>query len=124
VHRCAARRLVIIAVAMLAAASACLAQDDFPLVGTYTENEPCKPESSDPKVSKVKITPTEIDSVFGLCSILQKKREGSTFSVHVTCKGAGGAQMLGDVTFTMRDDKTIDFADQDQTYKAVLHKCP
>jgi hypothetical protein len=109
---------------MPATASPCLAQDDFPLVGTYTENAPCKPESSDPNVSKVKITPTEIDSVFGLCTILQTKREGNTFAVHVDCKGAGGTQMLGDVSFTIRDDKTIDFSDQDQTYKAVLHKCP
>ena len=113
-----------VALAMLATVSTCLAEDDFPLVGTYTENEPCKPESTDPNVSRVKITPTEIDSVFGLCTILQKKHEGNTFAVHVDCKGAGGAQMLGDVTFTMRDDNTIDFADQDQTYKAVLHKCP
>ena len=33
-------------------------------------------------------------------------------------------QMLGDVIFTPREDKTIDFSDQDQTYKAVLHRCP
>ena len=96
--------------------------DEFPLVGTYTENEPC--QVADVSVSRVRISPTEIDSVFGLCTILQKKHEGNTFAVHVDCKGAGGAQMLGDVTFTMRDDNTIDFADQDQTYKAVLHKCP
>ena len=25
---------------------------------------------------------------------------------------------------TPRDDKTIDFSDQDQTYKATLYKCP
>ena len=123
-HGRALRSSSMVALAMLAAISTCLAEDDFPLVGTYTENEPCKPESTDPNVSRVKITPTEIDSVFGLCTILQKKREGDTFAVHVDCKGAGGAQMLGDVTFTMRDDNTIDFADQDQTYKAVLHKCP
>jgi hypothetical protein len=32
--------------------------------------------------------------------------------------------MLGDINFSLRDDKTVDFADQDQTYKAVLYKCP
>jgi hypothetical protein len=32
--------------------------------------------------------------------------------------------MLGDVTFTPREDKTIDFSDQDQTYKAQLYKFP
>jgi hypothetical protein len=124
VHRRAVRGSIIVALAMLATASISSGEDEFPLVGTYTENEPCKPESADPKVSRVKITPTQIDSVFGLCTILQNKREGNTFAVHVDCKGAGGSQMLGDVTFTMRDDNTVDFSDQDQTYKAVLHKCP
>jgi hypothetical protein len=73
----------------------------------------------------VKITPRDIDSVFGLCAILSKKREGATFVVHVECKGPGGSQMLSDVTFTPREDKTNDFSDQDQTCcKAVLHRCP
>ena len=96
--------------------------DDFPLVGTYTENEPC--QVADVSVSRVRISPTEIDSVFGLCSILDIKHEGNTFRVHVECKGAGGSQMLGDVSFTQRDDNVLDFSDQDQTYKAVLYKCP
>ncbi len=123
-HKCAGGGLSIVAVAIVATASICWAQDDFPLVGTYTENEPCKPGNSDPNISRVTITPTEIDSVFGLCTILQKKREGNTFAVHVDCKGAGGSQMLGDVTFTIHEDTTVDFSDQDQTYKAVLYKCP
>jgi hypothetical protein len=116
--------LSIVALATLATASISLSEDEFPLVGTYTENQPCKADSSDPNVSRVKITPSEIDSVFGLCAILEKKREGNTFAIHVDCKGPGGSQMLGDVNFTVREDKTIDFSDQDQTYKAVLYKCP
>jgi hypothetical protein len=99
-----------------------LAADDFPLIGTYTENEPC--EGAGGNVSRVKISPTEIDSVFGLCSILDIKHAGDTYRIHVECKGAGGTQMLGDVSFTLRDDKTVDFSDQDQTYKSVLYKCP
>ena len=98
--------------------------DDFPLVGTYTENEPCKTDASAADVPRVKITQTEIDSALGLCTILQSKREGNTISVHVECKGPGGSPMLGDVNFVLRDNNTIDFSDQDQTYKAVLHKCP
>ena len=35
-----------------------------------------------------------------------------------------GNQMLGDVNFTPRDDKTVDFSDFNQTYKATLYKCP
>ena len=111
-------------VALATLATPVLGEDDFPLVGTYTENQACKGDSSDGDVSRVKITPRDIDSVFGLCTILSKKRQGNTFAVHVECKGPGGSQMLGDVNFTLRDDNTIDFSDQDQTYKAVLHRCP
>jgi hypothetical protein len=114
--------LTIAALATLA--TPLLGEDDFPLVGTYTENQACKGDGSDSGVSRVKITARDIDSVFGLCTILSRKREGATFAVHVECRGPGGSQMLGDVNFTPRDDKTVDFSDQDQTYKAVLYKCP
>ena len=118
----AARVLGVIALAALGTAAP--GEEDFPIVGTYTENQVCKGDGSDSGVSRVKITLEDIDSVFGLCTILNKKREGVTFAVHVECKGPGGSQMVGDVNFTLRDDKTIDFSDQDQTYKAVLHRCP
>ena len=116
----AATALSIVALATLA--TPVLGEDDFPLVGTYTENQACA--GADATVSRVKITLKDIDSVFGLCTILSRKREGATFAVHVECKGPGGSQMLGDVNFTPREDKAIDFSDQDQTYKAVLYKCP
>jgi hypothetical protein len=122
VIKVAARVLGVIALAALGTAAP--GEEDFPLVGTYTENQVCKGDGSDSGVSRVKITLEDIDSVFGLCTILNKKREGATFAVHVECKGPGGSQMVGDVNFTLRDDKTIDFSDQDQTYKAVLHRCP
>ena len=114
--------LNIVAIASLA--MPVLAEDDFPIVGTYTENQPCKGDASDPNASRVKISPRDIDSVFGLCTIVNRTRDGNTFAVHVECKGPGGSQMLGDINFTLRADKTIDFSDQDKTYKAVLHKCP
>lgn len=120
-HRAAVAVLSILGFGAVVAASISSA-DDFPLVGTYTENEPC--EGAGASVSRVKISPTEIDSAFGLCSILDFKHDGKTFRVHVECKGAGGSQMLGDVSFTRRNDKILDFSDQDQTYKTVLYKCP
>ena len=113
-----------LALAMLTTGSPSLSEEAFPLVGTYTENEPCKPDSSNPNVSRVTITTGEIDSAIGICKILDVKREGEKFAVHVDCKDPTGSQLLGDVTFTVHDDKTIDFSDQDQTYKAVLYKCP
>ena len=114
--------LSIVAIASLA--MPVLAEDDFPIVGTYTENQPCKGDASDANTSRVKISPRDIDSVFGLCTIVNRTRDGNTFAVHVECKGPGGSQMLGDINFTLRADKTIDFSDQDKTYKAVLYRCP
>ena len=96
----AATALSVVALATLA--TPVLGEDDFPLVGTYTENQPCKGDVRT-RVSRVKITGRDIDSVFGLCTILSSKREGDTFAVHVECKGPGGSQMLGDVNFTLRD---------------------
>jgi hypothetical protein len=122
VMKLAGRLLSIVVLAVLA--SQVQAEDDFPIVGTYTENQVCKPDGSDPGVSRVKITRRDIDSVFGLCTILSRKRQGATYVVHVECKSPSGSQMLGDVNFTPREDKAIDFSDQDQTYKAVLYKCP
>jgi hypothetical protein len=120
VFKALVRTLGIVALATVAAPVQ--GEDDFPLVGTYTENQACA--GADATVSRVKITLKDIDSVFGLCTILDKKREGNTFAIHVECKGPGGSQMLGDINFTLREDKTIDFSDQDQTYKAVLFRCP
>ena len=116
--------LGMLALAMPGTSSTVLGEDDFPLVGTYTENQACKGDASDASASKVKITLRDIDSAFGLCTILERKRDGNSFAVHVECKGPGGNQMIGDVDFTLREDKTIAFSDRDQTYKAVLHKCP
>jgi hypothetical protein len=124
VFKARTRLFGIAALATAALAAPASGENDFPLVGTYTENQPCKADGPDANVARVKITAKEIDSAFGLCTILEKKREGNTFSVHVQCHGAGGSEMLGDVNFTLREDKTVDFADQDKTYQAVLHKCP
>ncbi len=118
----AARVLSIVAV--VAIGTSVQARDEFPIVGTYTENRICKDDGSDGNVARVRITASNIDSEFGLCTILNRKRHGNTFAVHVECKGPGGSQLMGDVSFTLRDDQTIDFSDQDKTYKAVLHKCP
>ena len=58
----AVRVLTIAALATLA--TPLLGEEDFPLVGTYTENQVCKGDGSDSGVSRVKITARDIDSVF------------------------------------------------------------
>ena len=66
----AARVLGVVALASLATPA--VGEDDFPLVGTYTENQACKADSADSNVSRVKITPRDFESVFGLCTILNR----------------------------------------------------
>ena len=117
-----AKMLGIIALGMFA--STVLGADEFPLVGTYTEDQVCRADSPDSGVPRVKITVRHIDSRFGLCTILSTKRVGATFALHVECEGSGGSRMMGDINFTPRDDKTFDFWDQDGAYTATLYKCP
>jgi len=109
-------------VALASCATQVVGEDDFPIIGAYTENTPCT--SDEPNAARVTITAREIDSAFGLCTILSRHREGAAFAVRVQCKSPDGTQMLGDVNFKPRDDKTIDFSDLHQTYKATLYKCP
>jgi hypothetical protein len=97
--------------------------DDFPLVGNYTQNVACKGDGSDQAIAKVTISPQEIISNVGVCTILDKKTNGPSISAHVECKFAGGP-LIGDITFTPKPDNTIEFIDRDMTYKAVLYRCP
>ena len=112
-----------VALGVSAGAIAVHSADRLPILGTYTENTPCP--GAGPDVIRVKISEHDIDSpILGLCAILDKKREEEKIFMHVECKGPGGASMLGDIKFTIKADDTLDFADQDNTYKAVLYKCP
>ena len=99
-------------------------REDFPIVGSYTRDIACKGNGSDRPDLLVRITRDEIESQMGVCRILNRKREGKAIMAHVACKVPGAEQLiLGDVTFTIRDDKTLDFEDQDHTSDATLHKC-
>lgn len=109
---------------LVAAASAgAAAADDFPLVGTYMQNVPCKGNGKDDAALKVKISAQEIVSNIGVCNILDNKHDGASYKLHVECKFPAGP-MVGDLTFTPQPDKTVKFVDRDQTYNAVLHRCP
>jgi hypothetical protein len=115
------QRIVIAAAAMAGAGAA--AADDFPLTGNYTQNAACKGDGSDPVAIQVKISPKEIVSNVGTCAIIDSTHDGDTYTVRVECKFASGP-LMGNLSFTMRPDKTIDFVDRDGNYKAVLHPCP
>jgi len=99
------------------------AEDDFPLTGNYTQNVKCKGDGSDPAAVRVKISPDEIVSNVGVCTFLDKKNDGTSIAAHVECKLAGGP-LIGDLLFTPRPDKTVEFVDRDGNYKAILYPCP
>jgi len=99
------------------------AEGDFPIVGTYMRDIACKGNGSDRPDLLVTITPTRIESPMGSCNILSRKRVGQAISAHLECRVPGDQLILGEVTFTIRDDKTLDFEDQDHTSDATLYRC-
>jgi hypothetical protein len=109
--------------ALISVAGTAFADDNFPLAGNYTQNVACKGDGTDAAVTKVKITPQEIVSNVGVCTILDTKQNGGSMLLHVECKFPAGP-LMGDITFTPRPDNTVEFVDRDMTYKAILHRCP
>jgi hypothetical protein len=95
----------------------------MPLAGSYFRDIPCKGDGSERPDLLVKITKNRIESEMAACDILNWGRDGKTILAHVECKVAGGQPLLGDVTFTFRDDGSLDFKDQDHTSDAILHRC-
>ena len=114
--------LAICAIAWSASTHA-LGDDDFPIAGLYAKDQACKGDGSDPADILVKITRANIESNMGYCAILSSRRQGRTVSVQVQCKMPGDQVILGDASFTIRDDKALDFDDQDHTSPAVLYRC-
>ena len=111
------------AIAVVVVFSAPVNAEDFP-VGTFTQKVACKGDGSDPKSALVKITPEQIESSFGICTIMDKQRDGNKIRVQTSCKSTKGYVVDGDVIFTLRDDNKIDVEDQDNNYKNVLSPCP
>ena len=114
---------VAFAVVPARAGAAAAAQEDFPLTGTYMQNVPCKGDGTDQAALKVKISPQQIVSNIGVCTILDNKQAGPSYKLHVECKFPAGP-LVGDLTFTPQPDQTVKFVDRDNTYNAVLHRCP
>lgn len=97
--------------------------DEFPIAGTYLRDTVCVGNGSQRPDLLVTITPKRIESTMANCNILSHRRVGKIIAAHVECMMPGNQTILGDVTFTIRDDKTLDFEDQDHTSDATLHKC-
>ena len=105
--------------------SCAFAEGDFPIEGTYTQNELCRGDGSKQEFALVKVTAKDVSYSGGLCSIDSKQQQGDSLAMRVTCKfSASGAVMASGVTFTKKDNNTFDMAQQEGTYKAVLHRFP
>jgi hypothetical protein len=115
-------RLLIIGIIAVGAAPLAAA-DDAALVGTYTQNQACKGNGSDPAKKLVKIGDKQVDSNFGPCVFGDKNWSGKVLKAHATCKGAGGDFDVS-LEFTLKDDNTIDFLEEGSQYKSVLYRCP
>ena len=106
------------------ARNSALADDNIPIEGTFTQNEPCKGDGSQQKFKIVKITPNDVSYSGGVCSIDDRQQDGKSLAMRVTCKFKSGAVLASAVTFTLKDNDTFDMAQQDGTYRAVLYRCP
>jgi hypothetical protein len=101
-----------------------IAAGDFPIEGIYTQNEVCRGDGSQQEFLRVKVTAQDVSYSGGICSIDSKQQDGDSLSMRVTCKFSSGAVMASAVTFTKKDNNTFDMAQNEGTYKAVLHRCP
>jgi hypothetical protein len=114
--------LAVVAVMALISAAA-QGEEGFSISGTYTKDASCQGEAAKRDDLRVRITENRIESSMGVCTILHRRRDGRTVAAQIECKVPGDQVILGDVTFTLRDDNAIDFDDQDHTSPAVLYRC-
>jgi hypothetical protein len=100
------------------------AEGNFPIEGVYTQNEACRGDGSKQEFLRVKITSQEVAYSGGICSIDTRQQDADKVGMKVTCKFKSGAVLSSTISFTKRDNNTLDMAQQQGgTYKAVLHRC-
>jgi len=116
--------IALIGIGAACAPAAAAAQDDAALVGTYTQKHACKGDGSNTPKDLVKITDTMADSNFGPCTFGGDKAwSGKTLKATATCKQKTGGEYDVKLSFTLKDDKTVDFLEEGSQYKSVLYRC-
>jgi type 1 fimbria pilin len=100
------------------------AADEAAFLGTYVQNAPCKGDGKDDAKKLVKIGDKQVDSNFGPCVFADKQVDGKSIKANATCKAKGGSDFEVKLSFTMKDDNTIDFLEEGSQYKSVLYRCP
>jgi hypothetical protein len=119
------KRTFAVAAGLAMVLTCAFAEGDFPIEGTFTQNEMCRGDGSKQEFALVKVTAKDVSYSGGVCSIDSKQQDGDSLAMRVTCKfKASGAVMASGVTFTKKDNNTFDMAQQEGTYRAVLHRCP
>ena len=114
--------IALIAIGAFAAPAA--AQEDAALIGTWTQKHACKGDGSDTPKDKVTITDKMADSNFGPCTFnADKAWSGKTLKATATCKQKTGGEYDVKLSFTLKDDKTVDFLEEGSQYKSVLYRC-
>ena len=111
-------------VTVLILAQPALPGDEIQIEGTYRQEAPCIGNGSDPSLLMVTITPDDIKHGGGECTISDKRYAKKKLTVRATCKFKSRELLASDISFTLRDDKTLGFEDQDKTFSTVLYRCP
>jgi hypothetical protein len=93
------------------------------LLGSFTQNAPCKGDGRDPAELKVRIAADQIESKSGICNFLSVTPEPNRLKANMECHFPAGP-LIGDVTFTQKANGTIDVVDRDNNYTAILYRCP
>jgi hypothetical protein len=123
------RDTTLLIIALFAFGAACApaaAQEsqDAALAGTYTQKHACKGDGSGTPKDVVKITDKAADSNFGPCMFgADKAWSGKTLKTTATCKQKTGGEYDVKLSFTLKDDKTVDFVEEGSQYKSVLYRC-
>ena len=116
-------KLCITVAATLTVGFGSFAQGEFLISGTYRAGRPCRGDDASSRTVLITITAQQITHPGGVCTIDDKRQQGNTVVVRATCKDRRGKVLSGDVSFTVRDDKTLDMTAQDGSYTAVLNRC-
>ena len=110
--------IALIGIGAACAPAAAAAQDDAALVGTYTQKHACKGDGRDTPKDRVTISDTMADSNFGPCTFGGDKAwSGKTLKATATCKQKTGGEYDVKLSFTLKDDKTVDFLEEGSQYK-------
>ena len=94
------------------------------LEGTYLRDRICTGRDDNAEPVRVKITHDSILYRGGACSIGDRSEAANSVTMRVNCRFDSGLVLSSDISFTVRDDKTVDMTQKDGSYTAVLKRCP